>query len=47
MKTFKSSLKALGAAVLFGSVALVAAAPASAQSLSDVLAKVRQDANQM
>ena len=47
MKTFKSSLKALGAAVLFGSVALVAAAPASAQSLSDVLAKVRHDANQM
>ena len=47
MKTFKSSLKALGAAVLFVSVALVAAAPASAQSLSDVLAKVRQDANQM
>ena len=47
MKTFKCSLKALGAAVLFGSVALVAAAPASAQSLSDVLAKVRQDANQM
>lgn len=47
MKTFKSSLKALGAAVLFGSVALVAAAPASAQSLSDVLAKVKQDANQM
>jgi biopolymer transport protein ExbB len=47
MKTFKSSLKALGAAVLFGSVSLVAAAPASAQSLTDVLAKVRQDANQM
>jgi biopolymer transport protein ExbB len=47
MKTFKSSLKALGAAVLFGSVSLVTAAPASAQSLSDVLAKVRQDANQM
>jgi biopolymer transport protein ExbB len=47
MKTFKSSLKALGAAVLFGSVALAASAPASAQSLSDVLAKVRQDANQM
>ena len=47
MKTFKSSLKALGAAVLFGSVSLVASAPASAQSLTDVLAKVRQDANQM
>jgi biopolymer transport protein ExbB len=47
MKTFKSSLKALGAAVLFGSVALAASAPAAAQSLSDVLAKVRQDANQM
>ena len=47
MKTFKSSLKVLGAAVLLGSVAMVAAAPASAQSLSDVLAKVRQDANQM
>ena len=47
MKTFKSSLKALGAAVLLGSVSLVAAAPASAQSLSDVLAKVRQDANAM
>jgi len=47
MKTFKTTLKALGAAVLLGSVTLVAAAPASAQSLSDVLAKVRQDANQM
>ncbi len=47
MKTFKSSLKALGAAVLFGSVSLVAAAPVSAQTLGDVLAKVRQDANQM
>ncbi len=47
MKTFKSSLKALGAAVLFGSVSLIAAAPASAQTLSDVLAKVRQDSNQM
>ncbi|MFN3910747.1 MotA/TolQ/ExbB proton channel family protein [Hyphomonas sp.] len=47
MKTFKSSIKALGAAFLLGSVALVASAPASAQSLSDVLAKVKQDANQM
>jgi len=47
MKTFKSTLKALGAAVLLGSVSLTLAAPASAQSLSDVLAKVRQDANQM
>lgn len=47
MKTFKSSLKALSAAVLFGSVSLALAAPASAQSLSDVLAKVRQEANQM
>ncbi len=47
MKTFKTTLKALGAAVLLGSVTLVAAAPASAQSLTDVLAKVRQDANQM
>lgn len=47
MKTFKTTLKALGAAVLLGSVSLVAAAPASAQTLSDVLAKVRQDANQM
>ena len=47
MKTFKSTLKALGAVVLFGSVSLTVAAPASAQSLSDVLAKVRQDANQM
>lgn len=47
MKTFKSTFKALGAAVLFGSVSLLAAAPASAQTLSDVLAKVRQDANQM
>jgi len=47
MKTFKTTLKALGAAVLLGSVSLLAAAPASAQTLSDVLAKVRQDANQM
>jgi len=47
MKTFKSSFKALGAAVLFGSVSLLVAAPASAQTLSDVLAKVRQDSNQM
>lgn len=47
MKTFKSTLKALGAAVVLGSVSLVAATPASAQSLTEVLAKVRQDANQM
>ncbi|WP_291201196.1 MotA/TolQ/ExbB proton channel family protein [Hyphomonas sp.] len=47
MKTFNTTLKALGAAVLLGSVSLLAAAPASAQTLSDVLAKVRQDANQM
>lgn len=47
MKTFKSTLKALGAAAVFGSVSLLVAAPASAQTLSDVLAKVRTDANQM
>ncbi|HAY05743.1 MAG TPA: MotA/TolQ/ExbB proton channel family protein [Hyphomonas sp.] len=47
MKTFKSNLKALGAAVLFGSVSLAVSMPASAQSLSDVLNRVRQDANQM
>lgn len=47
MKTIKTTFKALGAAVLLGTVSLAAAAPASAQSLSDVLAKVRQDANQM
>jgi biopolymer transport protein ExbB len=47
MKTFKSNLKALGAAVLLGSVSLAVSMPASAQSLSDVLNRVRQDANQM
>jgi biopolymer transport protein ExbB len=47
MKTFKSSLKALGAAVLLGTVSLALAAPASAQSLNDVLARVKQEAGQM
>jgi len=47
MKTFKISLKALSAAVLLATASLAVSASASAQSLSDVLAKVRQDANQM
>ena len=47
MFKFHSSLKALGAATLLGLGSLAVSAPASAQSLQDVLAKVRQDSNQM
>ena len=42
MLNFKSSLKALGAASLLGLSAMTMAAPASAQSLADVL-KRRQE----
>ena len=43
MLKFNSSLKALGAATLLGLGSIAVSAPASAQSLQDVLAKVRQD----
>lgn len=38
-----NSFKALGAAILLGATTLIAAAPAAAQSLSDVLEAVRRD----
>ena len=47
MLNFKSSLKALGAASLLGLSSLVVAAPASAQSLADVLKRVQADSNEM
>lgn len=47
MFKFKSSLKALGASVLIGSTAILAAPPAIAQSLADVLTAVRRDSEQM
>ena len=47
MLKFNSSLKALGAATLLGLGSIAVSAPATAQSLQDVLAKVRQDSNQM
>ncbi len=47
MNTFKSSLKALGAAILLGSVSIALAAPASSQTLSEVLARVKQESGQM
>jgi len=47
MLKFKSSLKALGAASLLGLSAFTMAAPASAQSLADVLKKVQADSNEM
>lgn len=47
MLNFKSSLKALGAASLLGLSAFIVAAPASAQSLADVLKKVQADSNEM
>ncbi|MCA8892772.1 MAG: MotA/TolQ/ExbB proton channel family protein [Hyphomonas sp.] len=47
MLNFKSSLKALGAASLLGLSAMTIAAPASAQSLADVLKRVQADSNEM
>ncbi len=47
MKNFKTSLKALGAIALIGLGSLAVSAPASAQSLSDILAKSRQDQQAM
>ena len=47
MMNFKSSLKALGAATLLGLSSFAVSAPATAQSLQDVLAKVKQDSSQM
>lgn len=47
MLNFKSSLKALGAASLLGLSSFMVAAPASAQSLADVLKRVQADSNEM
>ncbi len=47
MLNFKSSLKTLGAATLLGLSSLAVSAPATAQSLQDVLNRVRADSNQM
>ncbi len=47
MKMFSSSMKAMGAAVLFGASSLVIAAPAGAQTLSEILAKARSEASEM
>ena len=47
MLNFKSSLKALGAASLLGLSSLIVTAPASAQSLNDVLKRIQADSNEM
>ncbi|MEZ5955096.1 MAG: MotA/TolQ/ExbB proton channel family protein [Hyphomonas sp.] len=47
MLTFKSSLKALGAASLLGLGSFLVAAPASAQSLADVVKRIQADSNEM
>ncbi|MFN3608593.1 MAG: MotA/TolQ/ExbB proton channel family protein [Hyphomonas sp.] len=47
MFKFKSSLKALGVSVLLASTAVLAAPPAISQSLSEVLAAVKRDSDQM
>lgn len=47
MSKFKSSLKALGVSVLLASTGVLAAPPAVAQSLSEVLAAVKRDSDQM
>jgi len=47
MLNFKSSLKALGAASLLGLSSLVVTAPASAQSLADVMKRIQADSNEM
>lgn len=47
MFKFKSSLKALGVSVLLASTGVLAAPPAVAQSLSEVLAAVKRDSDQM
>lgn len=47
MYKFKHSLKALGAAALMGASVFFAAAPANAQSLSDVISAINRDSTQM
>lgn len=47
MLNFKSSLKALGAASLLGLSTFIVAAPASAQSLADVVKRIQADSNEM
>ena len=47
MLTFKSSLKALGAASLLGLSSFIASAPASAQSLADVVKLIQKDSNEL
>ena len=47
MFKIKTSMKALGASVLIGASTLLAAQPAVAQSLSDVMQAVRRDSEQM
>ena len=47
MSKFSHSLKALGAAALFGLSSMAFAVPANAQSLNDILESVRRDSQQL
>ena len=47
MKTFRTSLKAIGVAAVFAGASVMAAVPASAQSLSDILSRVQQDSREL
>ncbi|MEL6858123.1 MAG: MotA/TolQ/ExbB proton channel family protein [Pseudomonadota bacterium] len=47
MKPFTKSLKTIGIAAAFAGASMVAALPAAAQSLSDILAKVQTDSQTM
>jgi len=47
MKPFTKSLKTIGVAVAFAATSMVASAPAVAQTLSDILARVQQDSQEL
>lgn len=47
MKPFTKSLKTIGIAAAFAATSMVASIPAAAQSLSDILARVQQDSQEM
>ncbi|MEC7290461.1 MAG: biopolymer transporter ExbB, partial [Pseudomonadota bacterium] len=47
MKPFTKSLKTIGIAVAFAATSMAASAPAVAQSLSDILARVQQDSEEL
>lgn len=47
MNTFTKSLKTIGIAVAFAGTSMIASLPVAAQSLSDILARVQQDSQEM